>query len=107
MKVDYSAFFKIISQLTGLSFSSEYKFHPARKWRFDFAIPEYKIAIEIEGGIWLIGRHNRPISMIKDFEKYNEAAKLGWRILKYTPEQVRNVVKVSEDLNIITKNENS
>lgn len=107
MKVDYSGIFKIISQLTGLSFNSEYKFHPKRKWRFDFAIPEYKIAIEIEGGIWLIGRHNRPISMIKDFEKYNEAAKLGWRILKYTPEQVRNVVKVSEDLNIITKNENS
>lgn len=107
MKNDYSGLFKIIGQLTGLSFSSEYKFHPTRKWRFDFAIPDKKIAIEIEGGIWLIGRHNRPISMIKDFEKYNEAAKLGWRILKYTPEQVRNVVKISEDLNIITKNENN
>lgn len=30
-------------------FESEYQFHETRKYRFDWAIPEYKIAIEYEG----------------------------------------------------------
>lgn len=95
---DYSIYFKVISQETGEEIVSEYKFHPTRKWRFDFAIPAKKIAIEIEGGLWISGRHNRPVSMIKDFEKYNAAAKLGWRILKYTPSQVNKVENIIKDI---------
>lgn len=68
---------------------AEYRFHEDRKWRFDFAFPEQKIAIEIEGGLWNQGRHNRPASMIKDMEKYNEAAILGWRVLRFEPGQLR------------------
>lgn len=98
MKPNYDIFFKLIAQELGETIVPEYKFHPTRKWRFDYAIPTYQIAIEIEGGIWLQGRHNRPISMIKDFEKYNEAAILGWRILKYTPQQVNNVTKIIGDI---------
>ena len=30
----------------------EFKFHPVRKWRFDYAVPEHKIALEVEGGVW-------------------------------------------------------
>lgn len=96
--VNYDIFFKVIQQETGLEIVPEYKFHPTRKWRFDYAIPAERIAIEIEGGIWLQGRHNRPLTMIKDFEKYNEAAKLGWRLLKYTPKQVNNVAKIIGDI---------
>ena len=61
----------------------EYKFHPDRRWRFDFAYPDKKIAIEIEGGVYSRGRHTRPIGFIKDCEKYNAATMLGWRILRY------------------------
>ena len=25
---------------------SEFKFHPVRRWRFDYAIPEIKLAVE-------------------------------------------------------------
>lgn len=65
----------------------EYKFHPTRRWRFDFAIPEYKIAIEIDGGVWTYGRHNRSAGYIADMEKFNAAASLGWVVLKFTPDE--------------------
>ena len=70
----------------------EYKFHPVRKFRFDFAWPEHDLALEIEGGVWKKGRHNRPLGFIKDMEKYNEAVILGWRILRVTPEMLKNGV---------------
>ena len=100
---DYSVAFKYIEQETGLKIEPEYKFHPTRRWRFDFAIPSEMIAIEIEGGLWLNGRHNRPLTMIKDFEKYNSAAKLGWRILKYTPSQVNTPNIIINDIKECTK----
>ena len=65
----------------------EYRFHETRRWRFDYAIPDYKIAIEIDGGVWIEGRHNRPKGYINDLEKFNEAAAAGWLVLKFTPQQ--------------------
>lgn len=67
---------------------TEYKFHNTRKWRFDYAIPKYKLAIEIEGGTWNYGRHNRASGILKDYEKYNAATMLGWRLLKFIPSQL-------------------
>ena len=69
---------------------TEFKFCKDRRWRFDYAFPKYKIAIEQEGGIWIRGRHNRGTGFIKDMEKYNMAVLLGWRVLRYTPEQLLN-----------------
>jgi len=66
-----------------LSPEIEYSFHPKRKWRFDFAFPEQKVGIEVEGGVWTRGRHTRPVGFIKDCEKYNEAALLGWKVLRF------------------------
>ena len=63
----------------------EYKFHPTRKWRFDFAWPKLKVALEIEGGIWAKGRHVNPQGFILDCEKYNEASSLGWVVLRCPP----------------------
>lgn len=71
----------------GVECVKEYKFHPDRRWRFDFAIPEYKIAIEIDGGVWTYGRHNRAQGYIADMAKFNEAAALGWVVLKFTPQE--------------------
>lgn len=68
----------------------EYKFCETRKWRFDYALPDEKIAIEIEGGVYSYGRHTRGCGYIKDMEKYNEAALLGWKVLRYTPQQFAN-----------------
>ena len=81
-------FISICKSDIGCEVVKEYKFHPKRKWRFDYAIVEYKIAIEIDGGVWIKGRHNRPIGYIKDMEKFNTAASMGWVVLKFTPDQL-------------------
>ena len=78
----------------GFTVLPEHRFHPVRKWRFDFAIQEIWAAIEIEGGIWLsqVGqksRHCTGVGMTKDMEKYNTAAALGWSVFKFTPAQFR------------------
>lgn len=62
----------------------EYRFHHTRRWRFDFAWPSERVAVEIEGGIWAKGRHSRGSGMVADMDKYNEAARLGWRVLRFT-----------------------
>lgn len=82
----------------------EHKFHPDRKWRFDFAHVATKTAIEIEGGTWNGGRHTRGSGYSKDCEKYNEAAKLGWCVLRYTAERI-NSQCVFEVLDAITQRE--
>lgn len=66
----------------------EYKFHPDRKWRIDFAFPDVKLAIEIEGAVWAFGRHNHPMGFIKDMEKYNALTELGWHLLRYQPNKI-------------------
>jgi very-short-patch-repair endonuclease len=66
----------------------EFKFHKKRKWRFDFAFVQYKVALEIEGGVWIQGRHTRGSGFVKDMEKYNKATELGWRILRITPDNL-------------------
>lgn len=71
-------------------YEPEYRFHPERRWKFDHAWPHVKIALEIEGGAWINGRHTRGAGYIRDMEKYSEAAILGWRILRVTPQQVKN-----------------
>lgn len=66
----------------------EFKFHPHRKWRFDFAYPDRKVAIECEGGTWSRGRHTRGSGFEADCEKYNAAAILGWKVLRLTSSMI-------------------
>lgn len=74
----------------GVKFEREYRFNSARRWRFDWSIPEYKIGIEYEGSTWASGRHTRGAGYAKDCEKYNSAACLGWRVLRYTSDMIRD-----------------
>nr|DAM65294.1 MAG TPA: DNA mismatch endonuclease [Caudoviricetes sp.] len=72
----------------GVECVKEHKFHPKRRWRFDYAIPEYKIALEVEGGVWTQGRHTRPQGFLGDVEKYNQATLMGWRVFRTTPSEL-------------------
>lgn len=96
-------------------FKTEYRFHPKRMWRFDFSFPDYKVAVEVEGGAYanpiycrscgsrvtyigaggrvmpllMGGRHNFGAGYEKDVEKYNEAAIGGWLLVRITAKLVK------------------
>lgn len=73
----------------------EHRFHPVRKWRMDFAWVSRKIAVELEGGIWVRGAHSRGAHFNSDSEKYNEATIMGWRVLRYT---TNTISRMADDL---------
>jgi very-short-patch-repair endonuclease len=79
----------------------EYKFNVSRKWRFDFAFPDKKIAVEIEGGTWKQGRHTRGAGFEKDCEKYNQAVLDGWRVLRFTSGMVYSGKAIETILKIL------
>lgn len=64
----------------------EYQFHPVRKWRFDFAWPKLKVAVEIDGGTfanWSTpGNHAAGKRYQKDCMKNNAAQLEGWVVLR-------------------------
>jgi very-short-patch-repair endonuclease len=66
----------------------EYRFHSTRRWRIDWAFPNVKLAIEIEGAVWINGRHTRPSGFVKDMEKYNMLAEMGWILLRFQPNKI-------------------
>lgn len=94
----------------------EHEFHPVRRWKFDFCWPDKKVAAEIEGQSWgktvvchqcgvkvlkytkggkpsyvreAGGRHTRGAGFESDVEKYNEAARLGWVVLRFTADMIK------------------
>ena len=71
----------------------EYSFCPTRKWRFDFSWPDMMLAVELEGAIWTNGRHSRGRGMLNDQEKYNWATAHGWRVLRYSRDNLRNFIE--------------
>lgn len=78
-------FAKLISKNTDELFELEFLFaSPERRWRADIAFPRVRVAIEIDGGTWSLGRHNRPGSVLKDMEKGNGYAARGWLVF-HTP----------------------
>jgi very-short-patch-repair endonuclease len=68
----------------------EHRFHPTRRWRFDAAFPERMIAVEVDGGAFIKGRHTTGAGFRADCEKLNTAALLGWRVFRFLPEQVKS-----------------
>ena len=68
----------------------QFKFHVKRAWRFDFAYPEAKLALEVDGGTWINGGHSRGSGIEKDCEKLAAAVILGWRVMRATTNQVKN-----------------
>lgn len=69
-----------------------------RRYRFDFAVPEKKIAVEYEGIIATKSRHTSIIGYTNDCEKYNLAAVNGWRVIRLT---ALNYGKIGEYLEML------
>lgn len=59
-----------------------------RRWRFDAAWPDRKVALEVQGAVFSGGRHSRGAGMRRDYEKHNAAVVAGWTVLYVLPEQI-------------------
>lgn len=82
---------------------AEFRFHPTRRWRFDFAWPEHKLALEVEGGEWVQGRHNRPQGFQEDLEKYQAAMVAGWSVYRVSGALVRSGAAVETLAKLLAK----
>ena len=91
-------------KLAGITdWKREYRFDPVRMFRLDFAWPQVKLAVEVEGGSWSGGRHVRGSGFAKDVEKYNLLALAGWALLRYTPEMVKSGIAVQQITDMLVK----
>ena len=81
-----------------LGMTREFKFHPTRKWRFDLAWVNHRLAVECDGGQRSNstgGKHNSA----DDYEKINAANILGWKVLRYQGGIIiKNPHKIYEDI---------
>lgn len=70
---------------------AEVRFHPTRKWRFDYAWPAQKIAVEYQGGIFYRQASHSGIAGLKrDCLKFSSATALGWRLFLINADMVRD-----------------
>jgi very-short-patch-repair endonuclease len=69
---------------------TEVRFHPTRKWRADFIWRKEKLIVEVDGGVFVGGRHSRGAGIETDCEKFAEAMALGYRVMRVTPRHVKN-----------------
>lgn len=76
-------------QANGLRPVREYRFHHERRWRFDFAFVPERVAVEVQGGLFVNGAHVRGIQYGRDAEKRNEAQLRGWIQLDVTPTHIK------------------
>lgn len=69
-----------------------------KDWRFDFAFPALKVAVEVEGithfgrtrgGKMALGRHQSATGIEGDLQKYDAAMRLGWNVYRCSQHMVR------------------
>jgi very-short-patch-repair endonuclease len=85
-----------------LSPAREYRFHPTRRWKFDFCFPEARLAVEVEGGTrYGKSRHSQGAGFEADCNKYNQAARMGWVVLRYSTAMVLRGDAINEVLEIL------
>lgn len=69
--------------------SREFRFCE-RRWRVDFCWPDEMVAVEVEGGVWINGRHNRGAGFVNDIQKYNRAQIMGYMLLRVTGDMIKS-----------------
>jgi very-short-patch-repair endonuclease len=89
LRPDYAAALIGQCRLAGLPVPArEHRFWPGRRFAFDLAWPDRRLAVEIDGGVWTQGRHTRGKGYTRDCVKLAEAAIRGWSVIRVTTDQV-------------------
>lgn len=83
-------FIRLVKSVCKVDLVKEYEPFPDRKYRVDFSLPDLKIAIEKEGGVWMKGggAHSRPQNIERDIEKYTRLSVEGWIIIRRQPKEL-------------------
>ena len=63
---------------------------PGRRFRCDLVWESARTVVEVNGGVFIGGRHSRGMGQIKDWEKLNELALDGWKVIQVSPRQVQD-----------------
>jgi len=73
------SFEKLWKQCGGPALETEYRIPgQTRAFRFDYVHLESRTLIELDGGIYVAGRHSRAKGIQDACDKKNEAIQLGW-----------------------------
>jgi hypothetical protein len=79
----------------GPTLEQEHHFCPIRKWLSDFFHRPTLTLIEIEGGMWTGGRHQKGLGFSADAIKYNVASYMGFRLFRL-PSSLLTLAYVSD-----------
>ena len=73
---------------TRLSFAHEFRRDSG--FRADFAWPDHRLLLEVQGGIYTRRAHGSVKGVLADIDRLNEATLHGWRLLRVTPHHVQD-----------------
>lgn len=100
-----------VHKLTGWVREHAFALDLGRKWRFDFAHIELKLAVEIEGlvvrriggQLVCMGRHANIAGFKADCDKYNTANEFGWHVFRFEQSQVKNGEAIARIENVLSR----
>lgn len=76
----------------GIQHKRQHRWHPTRRFAADFAFDEgvtTTLLVEVDGGLFVRGRHSRGPAREADMERDAEAMMLGWTVLRVSPRHVK------------------
>lgn len=82
----------------------EHRFDRVRRFKFDIAIPNQKVAIEIDGGVFIKSGHSGGANLEKAMVRGNLACMHGWMVLHYTPKMAMDASKVVMEVLLTIEN---
>ena len=73
----------------GVPFERQYRYVPGRLLCADFAIPELRLLIEVQGWVYTGQAHGSIKGILADLERGNHAALHGWRMMRFSTSDVK------------------
>ena len=98
----------------GVRFEEQYAYVSSRRFRGDFYLSDYRIIVEVQGGVHNMrrtrkdgseyvgpGAHGTVKGIMADNERLNLATRYGFGLLRYTPDQVANGEAIADIMEVL------